>query len=154
MGLIKNIIGYIWAAAAIISIPIIFIGSDPLAKKLVEASGLKVSQAYTGGETLKTADRPGYKMTIQKPVFPAIIGESAEGFVQIVLRPEKDDMPAVIKEMIDYDGCGRGDFTLGIDVKKAEAEVTSCDTRPVSLIKLYSLKKGWAVRVKVINERK
>ncbi|HNY10710.1 MAG TPA: hypothetical protein PKK26_03870 [Candidatus Wallbacteria bacterium] len=153
MNSIKNIIGYIWAVAAILLIIVIFIGSDFLSKKFVEASGLKVSPLYTGGETLRVVEKNGYKMTIQKPVFPALIGENADGFVQIVLRSETG-FADVIEERIDYDGNAGDDFLIKIDTKKSAAEVSSCDGRPVSLIKLYSLKNGWAVRVRVKNERK
>jgi len=149
MNKIKSALGYLWAVAAIILIPVMFIGLEKFTKSMVEASGIKVSTIFTGGEVLKAYDKNGYKVTVQKAVFPALVGESPTGFTQVSFLADKRESIAGIDENIDYDGDGKNDYNVKIDVKKPEATITPLDESVAGLYKLFTLNKGWGVRVLV-----
>ncbi|EKD69253.1 MAG: hypothetical protein ACD_47C00193G0005 [uncultured bacterium] len=143
---IKTVLGFIWAVAVVILIPAGFMSSESLAKKMVHASGMKISPMYTGGEVAKTIENKDYTTIIHKPVFACLIGESQKGFVQVVWRA-KGALPAMIEEKIDIDGDEKPDFTLKFDTAAKTASFDPQNGVATKIIKIYNLKAGAAVRV-------
>lgn len=146
MNKIKTILGFLWAAAVVILIPAGFMASDGLAKKLVYASGMKITPMYTGGEVAKTIENKDYTTIIHKPVFACLVGESQKGFVQVVWRA-KGALPAMLEEKIDIDGDEKPDFTLKFDTAAKTASFDPQNGAATKIMKIYNLKSGFAVRV-------
>ncbi len=146
MSKIKTILGFLWAAAVVILIPAGFMASDGLAKKLVYASDMKITPMYTGGEVAKTIENKDYTTIIHKPVFACLVGESRKGFIQVVWRT-KGALPAVLEEKFDIDGDEKTDFTLKFNTAAKSASFDPQNGAATKIIKIYSLKSGFAVRV-------
>jgi len=148
MAKIKTVMGFLWSAIILVALPLVFISSDNLARKLVYASGMKISPVYTGGDVAKTIEHADYTSIIHKPVFACLAGETQKGFVQIVWRT-KTKLPVTLVEKIDIDGDEKEDFTITFDTSSGKASFNPPDGAARKVMKVYSLKTGMAVRVAI-----
>lgn len=142
---------YIAAVLTLIVALVTFIGMNFFSHKLVGATGLKISPWFSGGEIVRTIDRGAYKTSQHRAVFDGLIGQKAEGFVQIDFSPPAD-LPDKIDEKIDFDLDGKIDFALEYDVIGNTAVLTAYNPRVLSLAGCYVLKERRAVRVRLWNE--
>lgn len=142
---IKNFIGFLWAALVLLAIPAVFIFSDKLAAKLVDASAMKISPIYTGGEVFKTIENKGYQTIINKPVFACLAGETKKGFIQVAWRAG-EKLPAALEENIDINGDNKPEFTITFDTASKKAAIKNDTGKAAYIIKVYTLKTGFAVR--------
>ena len=148
---LQTLFGYTAAVLMLIIALATFIGMNFFSHKLVGTAGLKISPWFSGGEVVATIDRGAYKILQHRAVFDGLIGQKAEGFVQIDFAPLAD-LPDRINEKIDFDLDGKIDFALEYDVVANTAVITAYNPRVLSLSGCYVLKERCAVRVWLRNE--
>jgi hypothetical protein len=148
---LQTLFGYTVAVLMLIIALATFIGMNFFSHKLVGAVGLKISPWFSGGEIVETIDRGSYKILQHRAVFDGLIGQKAEGFVQIDFSPPAA-LPDRINEKIDFDLDGKIDFVLEYDVVANTAVITAYNPRVLSLSGCHVLKERRAVRVSLRNE--
>jgi len=153
MKTILSIIGYSWAVICLLLIPATFIGNGSFANMLAKQSFMKVNARYSGGDLDHYLTKKNYKLEINKPVFTALVGESAEGFVQVKWVVDKE-LPPAICDTIDFDKNGTPDFIVNIDTKSSKTEFKALDKNVLELNISSKVKNSWLVRVNLKNPRK
>ncbi|MHC1761646.1 MAG: hypothetical protein AB9917_19450 [Negativicutes bacterium] len=147
---LQTFFGYTTAALMLIVAVATFLGLNSFSQKLVSATGLQISPWFSGGEIIGTIDRGSYKTLQHRAVFDALIGQRAEGFVQIDFSPPTA-LPDQISQDVDFDLDGKIDFHLEYDVPANTAVLTAYNPRVVDLAGCYVLKERRAVRVRLSN---
>ncbi|MEN6319287.1 MAG: hypothetical protein ABFD82_11100 [Syntrophaceae bacterium] len=142
----KTILGYTWAALAIIIAPVTYIGGSAISRALASATGVIVSPRYSGGEIVRTVNHGTYTTAVHRPVFDALIGQTKTGFIQVNWLPAAG-LPPVITETVDFNGDGKADFTIVLNTKSGEASLADKAATVLSLEKTYHLRDGWAARI-------
>lgn len=150
---ILSIIGYTWAVLCLILIPVTFMGNNVFAGMMAKLPFMKVNPIYSGGETDNVLDHAGIKVTINKPVFEALLGQSSKGFVQVKWTAEKV-LPHVISDTIDFDNNGAADFIVHIDTKSGNTQLIPLEKNVLSLRISAKVKESWLVRVNLENPNK
>jgi hypothetical protein len=165
MAKIRSLLGYSWAVLALPLVLATFFGMSKFSESLVNATGLKVSPKYVGGNPLGRPlwhDSGQWQTVIHAPAFPALIGESAEGFVQVdwLAATDKTDqekvigkVPPVIDEEIDYNLDGRPEFQVHLNTACRRAVLTSHSDLVIGNPEVFKFHHGWSVRVPVRNPR-
>lgn len=151
MQTIKPIIGYAWAACAVLVVLACFIGSDYFSHRLAAATGITISPWFSGGEVAATTEHGTYRALIHRPVFDGLFSERQDGFVQIKWEPHQA-LPATITETIDYNGDGATDFTIVLDTTSGKASLSGQSPTVRGIERTFKLKTGWAVRVLLHKE--
>jgi hypothetical protein len=146
MNRLKTISGYTWAFVCFVIVLATFVGQAYFSRKLVSATGIKVSPRLTGGEIVKVIDHGQYKTLIHRPVFDGLIWERKNGFIQVAWEPITG-LPPVVVEKIDFDRDDKPDFLLTLDTRSGQCSLTAYNASVLSVDRLYKLEKGWAVRV-------
>lgn len=141
---------YLWASLCIILIPVTFIGNNGLARQLAKLPFMKVNPIYSGGETDRSYSHDSLTITINKPVFEALIGESAEGFVQVRFSAA-DKLPGNIAEEIDYNNDGKPDFRVSINTSTGDTQFESMNKDVLALSTSSKVYNEWIIRIKLIN---
>jgi hypothetical protein len=77
----------------------------------VAKAGFHVDPVYTGGDPVRTVDRPGYRIAVHRRVEPHALLSRAEPFVQLVWRPAAA-LPDRVWDAIDLDGDSRPDLVV------------------------------------------
>ena len=148
---LQTFLGYTTAVLMMVVVLATFLGMNSFSHKLISATGLKISPWFSGGEIVRTIDHGSYKTLQHRAVFDALIGQRAEGFVQVDFSPSAA-LPDKINEKIDFDLDGKIDFNLEYDVVANTAVLTAYNRRVLSLAGCYVLKERRAVRVLLRNE--
>jgi len=144
--------GMLWATACFIILLVLFFGFPQWEKAFADLPFMKVSDKYTGGPVLRTMEHDTYRALIHQPVFPALIGQSRIGFVQVNWTP-RTNLPPVIREDIDCSSDGRPDFNITIDTSSGQTEVTPLRTGVLTVQTSCALSDSWVVRVGLERER-
>jgi hypothetical protein len=147
----KTILGYTWAALAIIIAPVTYIGGSAISRALASVTGVIVSPRYSGGEIIRSIDHDTYATAVHRPVFDALVGQTKTGFIQINWSPAAG-LPSVVTETVDFNGDGKADFTIVLNTKTGEATLTDKAAAVLSLEKTYHLRDGWAARINLQRE--
>jgi hypothetical protein len=147
MSTIKTVLAYTWALLAVPVILVIFIGSEPLAGKLVAITGLHVHPAYTGGEIIRTLDHGGYRTLIHRPVFDGLIGQRDRGSIRIEWQQVDANLPESVDERIDFDADGSDDFAIRLNTTALQASLQPLDPRVLSVGEVVAVPKGRVVTV-------
>jgi hypothetical protein len=121
-------------------------------KLLVSATGLEISPQYTGGEVRYRSAQDGYRIDIHETVFPTLLGESREGFVQVDFGPKST--VGQIDAEVDYDNDGAVDFRVQWDTATMDATLTPYSPLVFGLDGTFELEKAYALRVNLKNPRK
>ncbi len=148
---VTSLVGFVWAACAVLVVLACFIGSDYFSQRLAAATGVKISPWFSGGEIAATTEHGTYRTLIHRPVFDGLISERQDGFLQVRWEPHQA-LPARIEEAIDYNGDGTTDFTIVLDTTSGEASLTGTSPSVVGIRGTYRLKTGWAVRILLRKE--
>ncbi len=148
---LQTFLGYTAAVLMLIVAVGTFLGMNSFSHKLVSSTGLQISPWFSGGKIVRTIDHGAYKTLQHRAVFDALIGQRAEGFVQIDFSPPAA-LPDKINEKIDFDLDGKIDFYLEYDVANNTAVITAYNPRVTELAGCYVLKERRAVRVHLRNE--
>lgn len=146
MKTLKSILGYLWAAPAVLIVLAAFAGNGYFSRQLAAATDIKVNPRFTGGEIVKTIDHGAYRMDLHRPVFDGLLGARSSGFIQIDWHPAAG-MPQRVQEKIDYNNDGREDFQLVLDTRTGKAGINPYSPTVRTTPESYKLKDGWAVRV-------
>lgn len=146
MSKIKTCLAYSWAALALPIVLATFMGVQPLAGKLVAATGLHVHPIYTGAEVARTIDHGLYRTLIHRPVFDGLIGQRDRGFVQIEWQATDANLPESIDEEIDFDADGSNDFRIQLDTITGQAGIQPLDARVLSAGEVFTVPHGRIVR--------
>lgn len=149
---LTSIAGYAWAVLAIPIVLATFMGMDFWARGLAGATGVIISPWFTGGEIARTERHEGYRTEIHRPVFDGLLGQRKEGFVQVTWMPEKETLPPVIDEAIDYDGDRVEDFFISLDTRTNEASLSPESSRVIGLGEIITLREGRVARVRLKND--
>jgi len=149
MSRLRAVLGYGWAALMVPVVLATFFGFDSWSRGLAKSTGVKVSPWYTGGAVARTLTREGYTVAIHEPVFDALIGERAVGFVQVRLQPTAGELPAALEERLDLDGDGADDAVLHLEGRAAQVEALS--SRIAGQPEVIDLGKAKVVRVPMRN---
>jgi hypothetical protein len=153
MKTLRTIPAYLWAVICVLLIPAAFIGNNSFAKQLAKLPFMKINPIYSGGEIARVTGDSALKITIYKPVFEALIGESSEGFVQV--KFEGDSLlPEFIQKELDFDNDGVQDFKLAINTKTNNTQFDAFNKDLIDLGISTKVKDYWIVRVEVKNPGK
>ena len=153
MKTLRTIPAYIWAVICVFLIPAAFIGNEGFAKQMAKLPFMKINPIYAGGEVARIIHDSTLIISINKPVFEALIGESSEGFVQI--KFEGDSLlPEMISQKIDFDNDGVQDFKLVINTKTNDTQFEAFNKDVIDLGISSKVKDFWIVRVEVRNPGK
>jgi len=143
---LKSILGYTVAVITIFVALAAFMGNTDLSKVLISKTGLSIAPIYTGGEIVKTIDHDGYQTDIHQAVFPGLISEGKEGFLQIDWI-KKTKIPEEIVEDIDFDSDKQIDFMVNYDTVNNEASIKTNNPRVIDVSGVYRRKNGFTIRV-------
>ncbi len=150
MKTIRNIVIYTWAVLCMILIPVTFVRSTGFSEMLARLPFMKINPRHSGGEIGRVYEHNNLKITVNKPVFDALIGESRKGFVQVRFSPA-DSLPPFISDTIDFDNNGTPDLALAIDTKTGQSSLQPIDKNVLDLNISSKVKKDWVVRVNLLN---
>jgi hypothetical protein len=144
---------YIWAFICMLILPVTFIGNDYFAQKMSLLPFMKVNPIYTGGDIYRSYKQDSITITINKPVFEALIGSSSKGFVQVKFSGVKK-LPAFIRSTIDYNNDNKPDFNLDINTLTGNTKMEALSKQVSELEVSSRVNDYWIVRVKVWNPKK
>lgn len=150
---IRAFLGYLWAIALILVVLATFIGNSFFAKRLVMATGLKISPRLTGGEVIETIEHSGYQTSIHRPVFDGLLCERSTGFVQVSWKSTGRSLPHVIDELIDYNHDGVKDFRVVVNTQTAQVSLNSDDPTVIDIDRQYKLKNERVIRIKLKKKK-
>jgi hypothetical protein len=141
-----SIPAYLWAIICMLLIPVTFMGSSGFARELAKLPFMKIHPAFSGGEADRSYLSDSLTITVNKPVFPALFGESKNGFVQVKFSGRKP-LPPMIRDTIDYNKDGSADFTVGINTTSGETSIHSLNEKVQTTCLSAMVKEAWIVRV-------
>lgn len=144
----KALLGYI---AAVLMVPLAMftlMGMGPVAEAIVNVTGVQISPWFTGGEVARTVAHTAYETRIHQPVFDGLIGQTREGFVQIVWSP-LESLPGTVDETIDFDADGTPDFAVTLHPLNKTAEWQPLTGQPYGMDGPYTIGEGVGVRIKL-----
>ena len=114
---------------------------------------MKINPIYAGGDSIRSYVQDSLNVTINKPVFEALIGFSTKGFVQVRFTGVKQ-LPETINSTIDYDNDNNPDFRLNINTMTGATKLDVLTSQVLALDVSAKVKDYWIVRVKVLNPDK
>jgi hypothetical protein len=153
MKILFTILGFIWAAICLIIILAMFPGLNGFSEQMAKLPFMKINPSLSGGEVAATIEQDNYTVNIHEPVFAALIGESATGFVQLDWI-WKDSIPVPIYDSVDFNRDHSPDFIIDIDPLTDKIDLVSLNEN-VGQVEDYALTgNGYIVRIGLINEAK
>jgi hypothetical protein len=121
---LKSIFGYTWAVLCLIVILATFLGLGFWERTLADVTGIHVSPVFSGGEVRQAIDHDAYRTLVHRPVFDGLLGERANGFVQIDWVPkDKQSLPAAISEDIDLNGDSMAEIRVVVDTASGKVQL-------------------------------
>lgn len=81
----KNFVSKLWAILSIFLLLATFLFGQQIQDVLMRAPFMKIDPYYSGGDIERSFDTTSYSVKIHQKVFPALFGESDEGFRQITI---------------------------------------------------------------------
>ncbi|HXX33272.1 MAG TPA: hypothetical protein VEM15_02245, partial [Thermodesulfobacteriota bacterium] len=112
----KRMIPYLAYGAAVLTILFALalpIKVLPIFVSAVKALDLRIAPRFSGGEVAFVIDRGGYQIKVYHPVYPALVGEGSEGFVQLIWEP-RSALPSQVQDALDLDRDGKVDCEISI----------------------------------------
>ncbi len=121
---IKAGFGYLWASLCLVVILVTFIGLNSWERTLAKSTGIHISPRFSGGEIRQTIDHGVYQTLVHRMVFDGLIGERAEGFVQIDWVPSKHGaLPGTLEEKLDINGDGSIEFDVRVETASGSVQL-------------------------------
>jgi hypothetical protein len=149
---ILSILGYTWAALCLIVVLATFIGLGVWPKALAQATGVKVSPWYSGGEVAGSMDHGSYQTLVRQPVFDGLFAQRAEGFVQVDWSPkEHQALPDFIDEELDVDGNGTMDLRIRVNTISGATQLTPMQAWVLGAEKLAFADNERILRIRLRN---
>lgn len=140
----KSIIGYSWAVISFLFILILFPALGPLSSGLSRMPFMKINAKYSGGEKAYSVAKKDDTLTVNKPVFEALIGSSKKGFVQVSWNG-KFKVPHA--DTIALNQNQPADFIIKFSNDKDAPKITSLNPKIKAVRNFAKTEKGWIVRV-------
>jgi len=112
----KRMIPYLAYGAAVLTILFALalpIKVLPVFVSAIKALDLKIAPRFSGGEVAFVIDRGGYQIKVYHPVYPALVGEGSEGFIQLIWQP-RSALPSEVQDALDLDRDGNVDCEISI----------------------------------------
>jgi hypothetical protein len=102
------------------------------------------------GEVAREVRHDAYRTLVRRPVFDGLVGQRADGFVQVEWAPDEGKaLPAALREEVDVDGDGRADFVVHLDTVANRGTVQPFSAAVGGLERVYDLGAERAVRVRL-----
>lgn len=118
--------GAVLTVVAMLAMPFVLF---PLFQRGVAATGVEVDPVYTGGAAVRTVEKNGYRITVNRPVRSQALLARPAAFVQIAWGPA-GALPARIADEVDLDGDGRPDLTACFAVPADTTATLFVDVTP------------------------
>lgn len=112
---------------------------------------MKVNPIYSGGDIDRSYQQDSITVTINKPVFAALIGTSSKGFVQVTFSGK---LPETINSAIDYNCDNQPDFNVTINTATNSTKFEALSENVTGLNVSSRVKDCWIVRANVLNPDK
>jgi len=141
---LKNI-GYLWAALATPAVLLTMLYHSGLSRRLADASGIRISPRFSGGEIARTVDHGGYRTIVHRPVFDGLTGDREKGFIQVDWEPVAP-LPETLREELDVYGNGE---KLSV-ILNTVSGTAACENDPSWVSgkpKAARYRAGWTMRV-------
>lgn len=145
-----SIFAFFWAFICVLIIPVTFIGNNQFARQLAKMPFMKVNPKFSGGEPNYEIKTDSLTISINKPVFEALFGQSSEGFVQVKFSGNKI-LPERIQSNIDYNRDGKPDFSVDINTVNSKTEISILNPDVLELGISSKVKDDWIIRVDIKN---
>jgi hypothetical protein len=130
----KRLILFLGYGAAALTIFLAFalpIMGFPVFLSALGSLNLKIAPWFSGGEIAFVIDRSTYQIKVFHPVYPALVGEGAKGFVQVVWQP-RSALPSHVREAIDLNRDGTVDCEISFSNPPGEAGAPLLTVNPKS----------------------
>ena len=130
----KRLFIYLGYGAAILTILfaiVLPVKGFPLFLSALGSLNLKIAPWFSGGEVAFIIDRSSYQIKVFQPVYPALSGEGAKGFVQVVWQP-RSALPSQVREAIDLNRDGTVDCEISFSNPPGEASAPVLTVIPQS----------------------
>jgi hypothetical protein len=151
----KSILGYTWASLCFVVILATFFGLNVWERTLANGTGIHVSPVFSGGEVRQSIDHGTYRTQIHRPVFDGLIGERADGFIQIDWVPNDGrQMPVDIAEDIDIDGDSKAEMHIVVETVPGSVHLTRNAPWVLDPEPLVKVDSEQILRVRLRNPRK
>lgn len=147
MNKLRNFLCYSVAAAMFFFLMSVFMFRPAYTQLMMRLPFMKVDPKFSGGQIVDTICLPDHRLYIHESVFPALFGESDEGFVQIDVVGNID----AIVDTVDYNNDGKNDFILKMSDMQFDA--ISIDSNPYNAYISCTTDSGFIVRVGMKNYR-
>jgi hypothetical protein len=122
---LKSVFGYAWAGLCLLVVLAMFLGLGFWERSLASGTGIHVSARFSGGEVVRSIDHGSYRTLLHRPVFDGLVGERAEGFVQIDWVPvENQLLPPTVVEDLDIDGDASIEVNVQINTASGQVRLT------------------------------
>lgn len=144
MKTLKSILGYSWAVVALLVMLILFPSLDSLSEQVAKLPFMKINPIYQGGEKDREINNGDYVITINKPVFEALIGTPDKGFVQVKWEGK---IPEAFSDTIDYNNDQVPDLVIDFKDSSTKPSLTALSKNIIGLNNYARTEKGWIVRV-------
>ncbi len=152
---LMSIFGYTWAGLCLVVVLATFVGWGFWEKTLATGTGLHISPRFSGGEIRQTIDHESYRVLLHRLVFDGLVGERAEGFVQIDWVPQKNQsLPSVLEEDFDIDGDNTVEIRVRLDTVSGKAELLRKTSWVLGLEPVISADSERILRVRLHNPAK
>jgi hypothetical protein len=147
---LKSLFAYAWVLLATPIVLATFMGYRSFSRTLAEATGVKVSPWFVGGDVVREIEHGGYRTVLRRPVFKGLVGQRSTGFVQVEWQPAEGlSLPELVKESVDYDGDGTDDFAVSLETAANRATLASHSARVLGVERVYDLGRERAIRVRL-----
>ncbi len=151
----RSVLGYAWALTALPLVLVTFVGLNSWSRGFAELTGLEISPRFSGGKAACAVAHEGYVTTVNKPVFQGLFVETKKGFVQVKWTPSAGaSLPAQLSETVDFDRDGTPDFSVRLNTRTGEAELTPSSPRVLDVQQVLNLGEERALRVNVLNPKR
>jgi len=103
----------------------------PVFLSVIGALDLKIAPQFSGGEVAFVIDRGSHQIKVYHPVYPALFGQGAKGFVQLVWQPRRA-LPSQVQDSIDLNRDGTVDCEISFSNPPGEAGTPLLTVNPKS----------------------
>lgn len=147
---VRSLLGYTWVILAIFISVMGFVNMQTFENWIIDESGLKVSENWTGGEIDSVIEHRNYQTIVHQPVFAGLLSERNKGFIQIEWIPS-GCLPNYINETFDYDRDHQIDFSIFLDTVNNTVSLTPYTNRVISVKdqEVYVFEGSRAIRVNI-----
>jgi hypothetical protein len=99
----------------------------------VARTGIRINEAYSGGEPAVELDRGGYRIVVHRPVRPQAPLQRLQSFVQVSWAPAAG-LPETVRDVIDLDGDGAPDIDIRFRVPPDPRQPLEADVQALTAV--------------------